>query len=96
MKAKWIMVAVAVAAFSLAGVTGSAEAANTASCDGCHGANGKGKGKTPKISGMSTSTFIKKMNAYKSGAKKNATKQAITKKLSAADIASLAAHYASK
>ena len=96
MKAKWIMVAVAAAAFGLAAVAGPAEAANTASCNGCHGADGKGKGKVPKISGMSTKSFISKMNAYKSGAKKNPTKNAIAKKLSDADIASLAAYYASK
>ncbi|MDH3194675.1 MAG: c-type cytochrome [Hyphomicrobiales bacterium] len=93
---RWILVAVAAVVFGLAGAVGSAEAANTASCDGCHGADGKGKGKVPKISGMSTKTFISKMNAYKSGAKKNAAKNAIAKKLSDADIASLAAHYASK
>ena len=96
MKTKWIIVTVAAVALGLAGVAGSAEAANTASCDGCHGANGMGKGKTPKISGMSTKAFISKMSAYKSGAKKNATKNAIAKKLSDADIASLAAYYASK
>jgi cytochrome c553 len=96
MKTKWIMVAVAAAALSLAGAAGSAQAASHASCDGCHGANGQGKGNAPKIAGMSTSAFIAKMNAYKSGAIKNPAKNAIAKKLSDADIASLAAYYASK
>jgi len=96
MKTKWIVVTVAAVAFGLAGVPASVEAANTAACDGCHGADGKGKGKAPKISGMSKNSFISKMNDYKSGAKKNAAKNAIAKKLSDADIASLAAHYASK
>ena len=96
MKTKWFIIAGAAVAFSLAGVAGPVEAASTASCDGCHGADGKGKGKAPKISGMSKNSFISKMNAYKSGAKKNAAKNAIAKKLSDADIASLATHYASK
>ena len=96
MKAKWIMVAVTAAALGLAGAAGSVHAASPASCNACHGADGQGKGKNPKISGMSKSAFIKKMTAFKTGAKKNAVKTAITKKLSAADIASLAAHYASK
>jgi len=96
MKTKWIIVAVVAAAFGLAAVAGPAEAANTASCDGCHGADGKGKGKVPKISGMSTKSFISKFTAYKTGAKKNPAKNAIAKKLSDADIASLGAHYAAK
>jgi cytochrome c553 len=96
MKAKWIMAAVAAAVFGLALAAGSAEAASTATCDGCHGANGQGKGKAPKIAGMSKSAIVSALNAYKSGAKKNPAKNAIAKKLSDADITSLAAHYASK
>jgi len=96
MKTKWIMIAVAAAALALAGAAGSAEAANPAACAGCHGANGEGKGPNPKIAGMSAGAFTSAVNAYKSGAKKHPAMNAIAKKLSAGDIAELAAFYAAK
>jgi cytochrome c553 len=96
MKANWIAIAATAAVLGLAGMTGSALAANTASCDGCHGANGQGKAPNPKIAGMSAAAFTAAMNAYKSGAKKHPAMNAMAKNLSAADIASLAAYYASK
>ena len=96
MKTKWIMIAIMAAAMGLTGAAGSAQAASTAACAGCHGANGEGKAPNPKISGISVSSFTGKMNAYKSGAKKHAVMNALTQKLSAGDIASMAAYYASK
>lgn len=98
MKTKWIMAAVAAATigFAAAAGAGPAHAANHASCDGCHGANGQGKGNVPKIAGMAKDAFIAKMTAFKTGAVKNPVKNAIAKNLSDADIAELADYYASK
>ncbi|MDP2620054.1 MAG: c-type cytochrome [Hyphomicrobiales bacterium] len=96
MKAKWLIIAAAAVAFGLAGAAGSAQAANTAACSGCHGANGEGKAANPKIAGMSTGAFTSAMNAYKSGAKKHAAMNAVTKNLSAGDIAEMANFFASK
>jgi cytochrome c553 len=93
MKTKWLIIAATAALFSLAG---AAQAANMASCAGCHGANGEGKGNNPKIAGHSKSDLIGDLKAYRSGAKKHAAMNAVTKNLSDADIEAMAAFYSSK
>lgn len=96
MKTKWVLIAATAAALGLAGMTGSAWAVSTAACAGCHGANGQGTKNGPKLAGDSKSDLISDLKAYRSGAKKHATMNALTKNLSDADIESLAAYYASK
>lgn len=66
--------------------------ANSDSCAGCHGDDGKGD---PPIAGMAEADFIKAMNDFKSGAKESKKMAKITKGLSDDDIANLAAYYSS-
>jgi cytochrome c553 len=90
-----------VAAIGLA--SGAAWAADAAagkakagSCAGCHGAAGEGKGPAgPAIAGMPEEKFVQAMKDYKSGKKANAPMKGISSGLSDADMANLAAHYAS-
>jgi cytochrome c553 len=74
----------------------AAGAEKAAQCTSCHGANGEGSGDNPKIAGMDQGAFIKAMNAYKSGERKNMMMEMFAKKLSDQDNADLAAYYASK
>jgi len=96
----WLIVAAAVLALGMAGTAqagGDAAAgkAKAKSCVGCHGADGKGVKKNPPIAGKDEAAFVAAMNDYKSGAKKHSMMNMLTKKLSDADIANLAAYYAS-
>lgn len=76
---------------------GDAAAGKTKSdaCVDCHGDDGKGDEDNPSIVGMSVADFTKAMVEYQDGTRtddKMMVKAA--KKLSAADIADLAAYYA--
>ena len=65
------------------------------SCADCHGDDGAGDEDYPGIAGMPVEKFTKAMQEYQAGTRTKSpkmTKEA--KKLSAADIANLAAHYA--
>ena len=66
-------------------------------CAICHGINGKGNG-APKsnISGMEEDLFIKHINDFRSGIRKNVMMQRFTKNLSDEDIENLAAYFGSK
>ena len=61
----------------------------------CHGPNGQGTQMAPKLAGMSPAAFTQAMDEFKSGKRSNAMMQAQAKPLSDADIADLAAYYAS-
>jgi cytochrome c553 len=66
-----------------------------ASCADCHGGDGAGDDDYPAIAGMSVEKFTKAMQEYQNGTRTKdpkMTKEA--KKLSAAQIADLAAYYA--
>jgi cytochrome c553 len=84
-------------------MAGTAQAAGDAaagkakakSCAGCHGADGKGVKKNPPLAGKDEAAFVAAMNDYKSGAKKHSMMNMLSKKLSDADIANLAAYYSS-
>jgi cytochrome c553 len=65
------------------------------SCVGCHGPEGKGRGSNPAIAGLPEKDFIAALEAYKSGARKNAVMHAVTQGLSDEDMANLAAYFAS-
>lgn len=70
-------------------------------CVGCHGPSGEGKDAAqnqpayPALAGQREAYFIKAANAYKSDERKDPIMSAIAKGLSDADIANLAAYYAS-
>ncbi len=102
MKKSTLMIAAVAAAFAF-GMSGSAMAAGdvaageakSKSCAGCHGKMGEGKKKNPPIAGMATADFTKAMQDYASGARDNKSMARVAKKLSDADVANLAAYYAS-
>jgi cytochrome c553 len=85
------------------GIAGTARAAGDAvagkaaasSCAMCHGPNGEGTKMGPRLAGMDAATFVQAMNDYKSGKRDNAMMKGQTSKLSAGDIANLAAYYVS-
>ncbi len=100
MKKTWLVVAAAILALAMAGTAqagGNAAAGKTLAkrCAGCHGADGKGKGENPPIAGGDEVAFIAAMGGYKSGAKKHAMMNMLSRKLSDQDMADLAAYYAS-
>ena len=65
------------------------------SCIDCHGDDGAGDDDYPAIAGMSVEKFTKAMQEYQNGTRtKNAKMTKEAKKVSAAQIADLAAYYA--
>jgi cytochrome c553 len=65
------------------------------SCVDCHGDDGKGDDDVPGIAGMAAEKFTKAMQEYQNGTRTKSAKMAKeAKKLSAAEIANLAAYYA--
>jgi len=75
---------------------GDAAAGKTkaASCAACHGADGMSKIPTyPNLKGQKAAYIVKQLKAFKSGARKDPTMNAMAKPLSDADMANLAAHY---
>lgn len=91
-----------VLALGLFGVVATAHAAGdpaagkakATSCGMCHGPNGEGTSMAPKLAGLNQATFVQAMNDYKSGKKDNAMMKSQAASLSDADIANLAAYYA--
>jgi cytochrome c553 len=68
--------------------------AKASSCGMCHGPTGEGTSMAPKLAGLNQATFVQAMNDYKSGKKDNAMMKSQAASLSDADIANLAAYYA--
>ena len=66
-------------------------------CAICHGDEGKGNG-APKscIAGMDKEEFIKHLQDFKKGIRKNVWMERFARKLSDKDIENLAAYYATK
>jgi len=65
------------------------------SCADCHGDDGKGDADFPAINGMAADKFTKAMQEYADGTRtKSAKMTKEAKKLTAAQIADLAAYYA--
>jgi cytochrome c553 len=65
------------------------------SCADCHGDDGKGDADFPRIAGMSEGDFAKAMQEYANGTRSESPKMTkVAKKLSAEQIADLAAYYA--
>lgn len=80
-----------------AAYAGDAAAGKTkaeASCVDCHGDDGKGDEDNPSIAGWPADKFTKAMTEYQNGTRTKDAKMAkAAKKLTAADIADLAAYY---
>ena len=72
--------------------TGKAKAAT---CAGCHGANGEGVAPNPALKGKSEDQLVQALKDYKSGKRDNAVMKGLVASLSDADMANLAAYYAS-
>jgi cytochrome c553 len=71
---------------------GKAKAAEA--CADCHGDDGKGDDENPSIAGMSVADFTKAMTEYQNGTRTKDAKMAkAAKKMTAADVANLAAYY---
>ena len=65
-------------------------------CAACHGANGISVSATiPNLAGQKVGYMVSQLQAFKSGARKNALMNAIAAEISPADIANAAAFYAS-
>ena len=65
-------------------------------CANCHGANGVSVSDTiPNLAGQRVAYLQSQLNALKSGTRKNAVMNAIASQLSPADIANVAAYFAS-
>ena len=63
-------------------------------CADCHGDDGKGDDENSPIAGMSVADFTKAMTEYQDGTRTKDAKMAkAAKKMSAADVANLAAYY---
>jgi len=70
--------------------------AKAASCAACHGADGISKIPTyPNLKGQKAAYLEKQLKAFKDGSRTDPTMNAMAKPLSDADIANLAAYYAS-
>jgi cytochrome c553 len=91
---------VLLAAFAMACVP--AQAADVAAgqakaeevCADCHGDDGKGDDESPDIVKLTEKEFVKAIHEYQSGARTKDAKMArAAKKLSAAEVANLAAYY---
>ena len=66
-----------------------------AACADCHGDDGKGDDENPSIAGWPVDKFTKSMVEYQDGTNTKDAKMAkAAKKLSAADVANVAAYYA--
>jgi cytochrome c553 len=82
----------AVPGYAADAAAGKALAAD--SCADCHGEDGKGDADYPAISGMAVDKFTKAIEEYANGTRTKSPKMAKeAKKLSAAQIADLAAYY---
>ena len=93
------MLAAAVLAVSASSAMAAGDAAKgkakAASCAACHGATGTSMVPTyPNLKGQKAAYVVKQLKAFKSGARKDPTMNAMSKPLSDDDMANLAAHYA--
>ena len=77
-------------------VAGDAAAgkAKSATCAGCHGANGISPTPMyPNLAGQKAAYIVKQLKAFKDGSRAEPTMKAMTAALSDADMANLAAYY---
>ena len=83
------------ASSAIAAGDAAAGKAKAASCAACHGASGVSMVPTyQNLKGQKAAYTVKQLKAFKSGARKDPTMNAMAKPLSDADMANLAAYYA--
>ena len=82
------------ASTAIAAGDAAAGKAKAASCGACHGTDGISKIPTyPNLKGQKAAYTVKQLKAFKSGARKDPTMNAMAKPLSDADMANLAAYF---
>jgi cytochrome c553 len=91
---------IAAVALTLVGAAQAGDAAagkaKAGNCTGCHGMNGKSMNPNyPNLAGQKEAYLVKAIKAYRDGARKDAMMGSMVSGLSDADIADLAAFYAS-
>jgi len=70
--------------------------AKAVTCAGCHGANGVSAiPVNPNLAGQKEAYLVKQMKAFKDGSRKDPTMNAMAAPLTDADMANIAAYYAS-
>ncbi|MFC3149679.1 c-type cytochrome [Litoribrevibacter euphylliae] len=92
-----------ISVLALAALAGSVQAADvaagkakSATCAGCHGSNGIGIMDTyPNLAGQKAGYLAKQLKAFKDGTRADPIMGSMAKPLSDADIANIAAYYAS-
>lgn len=88
--------ALSVSAFGALAGDIAAGKARSMSCAGCHGANGISNSPMwPNLAGQKEAYLASQLQMYKDGRRANAMMSPMAKGLSDADIANLAAYYAS-
>ena len=95
-----IVVSMLVTPFILAGTAQAGDAAagktKSANCAGCHGMNGKSTNpNNPNLAGQKEAYLVKATTAYRDGVRKDPMMSSMAAGLSDADIADLAAFFAS-
>jgi cytochrome c553 len=93
-----MLMSVAALGFSVNVSAGDAAAgkAKSDSCTGCHGRGGKSSmPNNPNLAGQKEAYLVKAMKAYRDGGRKDPMMSSMAAGLSDADIADLAAYYAS-
>jgi len=99
---KKVLLIASLFSFAFAGqavVAGDAAAgkAKSAACAGCHGMDGNSPAPTfPKLAGQGEAYMVKQLQDFKSGKRTDATMNAMAAPLSDADMADIAAFYASQ
>lgn len=98
MKRQILTVLSAAALLAVSNVATAADAAagkaKTATCAGCHGANGISMIPIyPNLAGQKAAYLEAQIKAFRDGTRKNATMNAMSKSLTDADAANIAAHY---
>ncbi|MCG6869799.1 MAG: cytochrome c [Gammaproteobacteria bacterium] len=87
---------IAASSAAFAGGDAAAGKAKSAICAGCHGANGvSATPMYPNLAGQKEQYLATAIGEYKSGARSNATMKGMAAGLTDADIANLAAYFAS-
>lgn len=97
MKKRSLIVAamLATGVFSANAADVAAGKAKSAMCAACHGADGMSKVPIyPNLAGQKEAYLVKQMKDFRSGARKDPVMGPMSKALSDADIANLAAYYA--
>ena len=95
-----VLLAVIVLMVAVSGQSWAGDAAagkvKSAQCMACHGAEGISPiGLYPNLAGQKEQYLVKQINDFRSGVRKDPTMQAMIAALSEADVANLAAYYAS-